>query len=79
LPSLDASSAAEASTAAKTLWAREQNKNFPLAERHKGPFSARSPDAVKVQDTVELLLATNGEKIYKERLMQLYTGNRCSV
>ncbi|MFO1389680.1 glycoside hydrolase family 9 protein [Cellvibrio sp.] len=71
LPALDAQLAAEALTAAKALWAREQGKNFPVAERHKGPFPARSPDAVNVQATVELLLATKGEKIYKDRLMEL--------
>lgn len=71
LQGFDTPLAAEALAAAKALWAREQGKDFPIAKRHRGPFPVRAPEAVMVHATVELLLATKGEKVYRERLSSL--------
>lgn len=66
----DPAMAGEALAAAKAIWARYQQQDFPVTDDDANPFS-RSPAMANVAATVDLVISTKGEKAYAARLKQL--------
>jgi endoglucanase len=68
---LDPAMAADALTTAKAMWAKQQTKNFESKAGRENAFAPRAPDVANVMATVELVLATKGDRTYTARLKQL--------
>lgn len=71
LAASDPTMAADALAAAKDLWGRFQKGPIKAGDGRDDSDSPRSADAANLVATVELLLATKGDKIYVDRLRQL--------
>lgn len=67
----DPKMAADALAAAKALWAAEQPKIGTNVDQSNGRDNVGNLPMTDVEATVELLVSTNGDPVYKARLMQL--------
>ncbi|USI74753.1 glycoside hydrolase family 9 protein [Sphingomonas morindae] len=67
----DPAMAEEALAAARTLWAKQQDRLVDSAAARDNAFAPRAPDVADVMATVELILATKGEPLYTRRLTAL--------
>ena len=76
LAASDPAMASQALAAAKALWAKQQGGPVKAGDGRDDSSSPRSADAANVGATVELLIATKGDKTYVDRLRQLLPAIR---